>query len=225
LRTLVRVLAYAAVVASFGLGVAGWPRAAIAVAAAVWLLGGALLLRPSRHDAGFLDRFVVTLAIIAAGFQLMTAFVGGGSDLSSWVGQPAPDVELITLEGETLRLSDLEGRKVMVDIWATWCPPCRAVIPNLVTLDQSMGDDALTIIGISDEPPGTLAPFVREFDITYPIASASALPAPYGQVTSIPTLFVIDKEGIIQNVVVGYHGLDELTELATQRDWQAVHGD
>ena len=224
LRTLVRVLAYAAVLGSMALGRAGWPMAAVAVAAAVWLLGGALLFRPSRESAGFVDRFVVTLAVISVAFQLMTTFMGGGNAFSDWVGRPAPDAEFTTVDGQTLRLSDLRGRKVMVDIWATWCPPCRKSIPHLVALDQEMGGDALTIIGISNEPPETLIPFAREFGITYPIVSASALPAPFGQVTSIPTLFVIDREGIIQNVVVGYHDLDELRSLATQRDGQAVHG-
>lgn len=222
---IVRVVAYAGVIGAFAAGNTGRPLAAVALAAAAWVVGAGFLLRPSRQDADFLDRFVVTLAIIAAAFHLMTAHVGRGGDLAEWVGQPAPDITVTTLDGETLRLSDLRGRKVMIDIWATWCPPCRAVIPHLVALDQSMGDGALAIIGISDEPPETLRPFVEQFSVSYPVVSAQALPAPYGLVRTIPTLFVIDSQGIIQSVVAGYHDFDALRALATQRDWRTAPGD
>ena len=125
--------------------------------------------------------------------------------LQSWVGKPAPEMKMVDLNGKIYHVSQLKSKKVILDFWASWCPPCKKAIPDLIKLADSSGSD-LVILGLSDEPTDKLAPFVKEAKMNYPvIAYKEKLPAPYGQVTGLPTLFLIDSEGVIQDVLVGYH--------------------
>ncbi|MHC4372754.1 MAG: TlpA family protein disulfide reductase [Planctomycetota bacterium] len=112
---------------------------------------------------------------------------------------------MVDLEGNVHRVSRLKGKKVILDFWASWCPPCKKSIPDLIKLASS-GNSDLVILGLSDEPTEKLAPFVKEAKMNYPvIAYEEKLSAPYGQVTAIPTLFLIDSEGVIRDVLTGYH--------------------
>jgi thiol-disulfide isomerase/thioredoxin len=120
------------------------------------------------------------------------------SPLSDWIGKPAPELKMVDLGGKAHRISRLKGKKVALDFWATWCPPCKKAIPDLIKLAGSNSSD-LVILGLSDEPADTLTAFVKE-----------AVPAPYSKVTAIPTLFLIDSEGIIRDVLVGHYPLEEL---------------
>lgn len=145
---------------------------------------------------------------------------GGGTDFSQWEGVPAPDITVRTLEGEEMKLSQLRGRRVILDFWATWCPPCVKEIPHFIQLINETSRDDLVIVGVSDEDEATLRPFVAKHGINYPIASvAEDLPAPYSGVTAIPTTFFIDRNGIIQNVLEGYHDLGDLRSHALAADY------
>ena len=125
--------------------------------------------------------------------------------LQSWVGKPAPEMKMVDLEGKIHRISRLKGKKVILDFWATWCPPCRKAIPDLIKLAGSNSSD-LVILGLSDETADKLTQFSKEAKMNYPVIPYNdKLPAPYGQVTGLPTLFLIDSEGIIRDVLVGYH--------------------
>jgi thiol-disulfide isomerase/thioredoxin len=125
----------------------------------------------------------------------------------SWVGKPAPELKMVDLDGEIHHISQLKGKKILLDFWASWCPPCKKSIPDLIKLASS-GNSDLVILGLSDESSEKLTSFSKEAKINYPIvAYQGKLPAPYGQVTGIPTLFIIDSKGIIQDVLVGYHEL------------------
>jgi thiol-disulfide isomerase/thioredoxin len=131
--------------------------------------------------------------------------------LLEWVGKPAPELKMVDLDGKIHRVSRLKGKKTVLDFWATWCPPCKKAVPDLIKLRTDSKESELVILGISDEPADTLSPFVKEYKINYPIvADAKDLPAPYGQVTGIPTLFLIDSSGVIRDVIVGYHELEEI---------------
>lgn len=132
------------------------------------------------------------------------------SPLSDWIGKPAPELKMVDLDGKAHRISRLKGKKVALDFWATWCPPCKKAIPDLIKLAGSNSSD-LVILGLSDEPADTLAAFVKEAKINYPIIRYdNTVPAPYSKVTAIPTLFLIDSEGIIRDVLVGHYPLEEL---------------
>jgi len=132
--------------------------------------------------------------------------------LLDWIGKPAPELKMIDLEGNIHRVSRLKGKKVMLDFWATWCPPCKEAISDLIKLRSDNADTNLVIIGLSDEPVDTVKPFVTNAKTNYPMVcyNTADVDAPYNQVQFLPTLFFIDSEGIIRDVLAGYHELEEV---------------
>ena len=135
----------------------------------------------------------------------MQAETAAQNPLTSWIGKPAPDFKMVDLKGNIHRVSRLKGKKIMLDFWATWCPPCKKSIPDLIKLRADSNDSELVIIGLSNEPAETLNSFAENAKINYPIVAYDNVPAPYNEVTGIPTLFLIDSKGVIQDVLVGYH--------------------
>ncbi|MBI1931037.1 MAG: TlpA family protein disulfide reductase [Ignavibacteriales bacterium] len=111
-----------------------------------------------------------------------------------------------------VNLSDFKGKVVIVDFWATWCPPCRKGIPDLIEIKKEFKDKNVEIIGISLDSftrggatKNDVVPFIKEYGINYPILIGDINVAQqYGGVNSIPTSFVIDKEGYI---LTYYQGL------------------
>lgn len=166
------------------------------------------------------DRPVVFIVMAA----LVAAMVGAPAVASVQVGQGAPEISAESwFNGPAdLSLAKLRGKIVVVEFWATWCPPCRKEIPHFIKLHEQTSRDTLVVVGISKEDPGTLKRFVQEHKVPYPIASAKgvSLPEPYSLIRHIPTTFFLDRNGIIQRVVVGYHDFDTLQSLALAEDFQ-----
>ncbi|MCM3764633.1 peroxiredoxin [Neobacillus niacini] len=119
------------------------------------------------------------------------------------VGSMAPDFELKTLTGETVKLSNLKGKKVMLNFWATWCPPCKAEMPDMEKFHQEVGDE-VTILAVNIDPQLDVQAFVDEYKITFPIPldTEDAVNEEY-KVLSIPTTYFIDSKGIMQHKFVG----------------------
>lgn len=119
----------------------------------------------------------------------------------------APTWQLPDLEGKSVSSSDFEGKVVFIDFWATWCPPCRKMIPGLVNLDSKYKDKGLEIIGISLDRDGASAvlPFNKKFGVSYVslIGDREVVEA-FGGVEGIPTSFLIDRKGNIVQKHVGY---------------------
>lgn len=123
----------------------------------------------------------------------------------------APDFTLPDLDGNKVRLSDYEGKVVIVNFWATWCPPCRAEIPAFIDLYDTYKDRGFAMIGISLDPDGGRAVnrFLEEYRINYPILLGNIkVTSLYGGVTSIPTSFVITPYSEIYKKYVGYRSKD-----------------
>jgi len=117
----------------------------------------------------------------------------------------APDFELQSVEGKTIRLSDYRGRIVIIDFWATWCPPCRAGIPDLIKLKEKYAASELEIIGISvDKNKSELPKFIKSFKINYPIVYYNnQVVSDYGGISAIPTTVVVNPEGEIAEQFTG----------------------
>jgi hypothetical protein len=139
----------------------------------------------------------------------------------AWEGVPAPDFEVRTLDGETVRLSDLRGKRVVLDFWATWCPPCVKEIPHFVQLHGETSRDDLVILGFSSEEASALDPFLEKAKVGYPIVSTKGqkLPAPFSKTQIIPTTFFIDRNGVIQSIAVGYDDFAAIKERALAADF------
>jgi thiol-disulfide isomerase/thioredoxin len=109
-----------------------------------------------------------------------------------------PAVALPTLDGDTLELSSLRGRYVLVNFWATWCPPCRAETPDLIALHRAFEPRGLSVVGISVdlEGPDVVRAFADEYGIPYPIllGGESATEA-FGGAFGLPTSFLLNPDG------------------------------
>ena len=131
---------------------------------------------------------------------------------SSGLGE-APDFTLPTLAGDSLRLSDLRGQTVLLNFWATWCAPCVQEIPELIALHDELSPHGFTVVGVSLDQEGAdlIRPFTERLGITYPIPIDDGSTAEaYGGVWALPTTYVIDPDGEIQQRVVGLFPVKEM---------------
>jgi len=105
---------------------------------------------------------------------------------------------LTDLRGKTWTLRDLRGKVVLVNFWATWCPPCRKEMPDLETLYRRFGPQGLVILGISDEEAAKVKPFVEQQKVTYPVLlDPGRRVNELFQIEGIPKTFIYDREGKI----------------------------
>ena len=122
---------------------------------------------------------------------------------------PAPDWQLTDVDGKPVKLSDFRGKVVVLNFWATWCPPCRAEIPGFIEIQKKYADQGFSMIGVSldREGPSVVKPFIAKFGMNYPVVMGNErVASDYGGITAIPTTFVIDRQG---NIVAGYQGLTD----------------
>jgi cytochrome c biogenesis protein CcmG/thiol:disulfide interchange protein DsbE len=119
----------------------------------------------------------------------------------------APDFTLQTLTGESVRLSDLRGQAVLVNLWATWCPPCRAEMPVIQKMYEEYKGQGFTVLAIDmafQDDAAAVQPFVEEYRLTFPVLlDPSGATARQYELRSLPTSFFIDRQGVIREVVIG----------------------
>ena len=122
-------------------------------------------------------------------------------------GFAAPDFTLKTPSGETYKLSELRGNAVLVNLWATWCPPCRAEMPSIEKMYQEYRDQGFIVLAVNmtyQDDPFAVTPFIQEYNLTFPILlEETGRVASAYQLRSLPSSFFINREGIITEVVIG----------------------
>lgn len=121
------------------------------------------------------------------------------------VGRLAPDFTLVDLEGNQVTLSDFRGKTVFVNFWATWCPACRAEMPDIEAVYQEYKDKGVVVIGVDIlEPEDVVRQFVEQggYNWAFVIDTTGEVAADYN-ITAIPASFFIDREGVIQAVSIG----------------------
>lgn len=136
-------------------------------------------------------------------------------------GAPAPDFAYPTLVGDTISLAALRGEVVLLNIWATWCPPCVREMPSMQRLYELLGDQGLRIVAVSVDAPGALGDvrsFVHEYGLEFDILlnPGGGIQDAYA-VNGLPTTFLIDRDGRIRRKVLGG------TDWMSQDNVKSVH--
>ena len=151
--------------------------------------------------------FVALAAAFLAAAGCAKQETAGKAEQAGQIGTAAPAYELPDLDGKTVKNTDFLGKVVILDFWATWCPPCRMEVPHFVRLQSEYRDQGLEIVGLSLDAGGArdVRPFADEYKVNYTMLIASDKTAEsYGGVVGIPTTFVIDRKGTIVRKFVGY---------------------
>lgn len=139
-------------------------------------------------------------------------------------GEVPPDFELTTLDGDTVKLSDYRGKKVILNFWATWCPPCRAEMPHIQSyFEEQAAEENVEILAVNltteDRGLDKIRNFVKEYELTFPIPmdKEGNIGVLYQAVT-IPTSYMIDTEGKVQNKIVGPMDETMIEEMIANMD-------
>jgi len=121
------------------------------------------------------------------------------------VGDKAPDFTLTDISGKSVSLSEFKGKVVILDFFASWCPPCRQEIPDFIALEKEHGSKGFAMVGVALVSLGEAKEFAQKTGINYPVLiDDEKVSMTYGPVRAIPTTFVLDKDLTIKKLYVGY---------------------
>ncbi len=175
----------------------------IVIAVVALVVGAVYLNRPGRDNSASAQDIPTENAVMEAPSN----------------GKMAPDFALTSTDGKTIRLSDFRGKVVVLDFWATWCPPCKAEIPDFIRLYSQYKNDGFQMLGVSLDQGGLsdVKPFMKDYGINYPIMMGdNQVVAAYGGIRGIPTTFVIDKKGYVRAAFEGYRPASVFENLIQQ---------
>ena len=161
--------------------------------------------RPNRQTI-----IVVILMLVGMGVIVLLQTKNSSIDISDFsrvsAGNPAPDFTLSSIDGQTVSLADYRGKVVLLNIWATWCPPCVEEMPSMEKLHQTIDRESFKILAVSIDTSGekTVNPFMKKHKLTFTtlIDTEGTIKKQY-QTTGVPESFIIDKNGMIVEKVVG----------------------
>jgi len=166
-----------------------------------------------RNGLVFVALTIAILAMLAGGKYLDRARKHGPIKLVGKVqGLAAPDFTLVSLDGNKVKLSDYRGKAVLLNFWATWCPPCKVEMPWFEDLQKQYAKDGLVVLGVAmdDSKPDTIAKYASELGVNYPVLlGTDKVSDDYGDVQYLPTTFYIGRDG---NIV------DKMTGLLDRKD-------
>ena len=177
-----------------------------------------LALRDRRHGALSLSA-KIGLAIAALSLLLIAKPVMDGLARSKQSRNmamhdvPAPMFDTLDIQGKPQRLADYKGEVVLVNIWATWCEPCRNEMPQLEKLYQSRKANGFVVLGISDESIETQRAFLSQVPVTYPLLTITpGVPAFYREIAKYPAIFLIDRGGNLRPSPNQSQGFEKVQE-------------
>lgn len=141
-----------------------------------------------------------------------------GARRTAKVGEPAPDFALPTPDGETVRLSDLRGRPVLLNFWATWCPPCKIEMPDIEALYQKYKDQGFTVIAIDQqESAEAVQKYFDEMGLSFqPVIDSSGEIFSLYRVVALPTSYFVDAEGVVRFQHRGMMTREQMENYASQ---------
>jgi cytochrome c-type biogenesis protein len=160
---------------------------------------------------------LVVVAVVVAGMLFAGFHAARRSNASPVAGKAsiAPDFTLESLDGKSVRLSDLRGKAVLLNFWATWCSPCKIEMPWFVELQSKYGPEGLQIVGVAmdDASKEDIAKFAKEMGVNYPVLlGKEAVGDEYGGVPALPESFFIGRDGKIVDKIFGLKGKGEIEE-------------
>ncbi len=177
---------------------------------------GAEQHRHVRRAVGVFLVVVLTIAALIFFTHLKVPPLRKARVAGDYRGKPAPDFALKDLSGKTVHLSDYRGKAVVLNFWATWCPPCVEEIPTFVAMQNQYGPQGLEVVGIAmddDASPSSIGRFAREEKVNYTLLIGSdAVADAYGGIDALPTTFYIDREGRMMERVFGAGAKSEIEE-------------
>ena len=145
---------------------------------------------------------VILLLTLASGLIM----AGCSSDTPvATVGKLAPDFQLQNLDGQSVSLSDFIGKPVLINFWATWCPPCRAEMPHLQEISDEWSDKGLVLLAVNvGDSPSKVEKFMQDNNLSLPVLldPKETIVQKY-YIRALPTTFFIDTEGVVQSKIVG----------------------
>jgi thiol-disulfide isomerase/thioredoxin len=174
---------------------------------------------PPTGGGGRSPLVLVVIAVIVAGMLYFGFHAARRAGLSHTPGlgfaTPAPDFTLESLDGKSMTLSDLRGKAVLLNFWATWCTPCRIEMPWFVELQKEYGPQGLQIVGVAMDDSGRddIAKFAKDMGVNYPVLlGKEAVGEAYGGVPALPETFFIGRDGKIVDKIIGLKGKADIEE-------------
>ena len=184
------------------------------------LLEPPLSVEPPALPKGRNPMALVVVAVIAAGMLYFGFHMArrSGTDHAPGVlgyGTPAPNFTLETLDGKNLSLSDLRGKAVLVNFWATWCGPCKIETPWLVEMQNEYGSQGLQVVGVAMDDSGKdeIAKCAKDMGVNYPVLlGKEAVGDAYGGVPALPESFFVGRDGKIVDRIIGLRGRADIED-------------
>ena len=150
--------------------------------------------------------FIIVAVTIVLFLQKYVSFMNLSRRTLVVVGDPAPVFTFPGLDGKMVSLTDYKGKVVFLNIWATWCLPCREEMPSMEKLYQQLKGEDFEILAVSIDATGAKAvgPFMKEYGLSFPalLDTGGTIQDLYGT-TGIPESYVIGKEGFVEEIVIG----------------------
>jgi thiol-disulfide isomerase/thioredoxin len=168
----------------------------------------------NRNPLALVVVAVVAAAMLYVGFHMARR---SGPEAPPILGKttPAPDFSLEKLDGGSMKLSDLRGKAVVLNFWATWCGPCKIETPWLVEMQNEYGSQGLQVVGVAMDDSGKdeISKFAKDMGMNYPVLlGKEAVGDEYGGVPALPESFFIGRDGKIVDRIIGLKGKAEIED-------------